>query len=149
MGSMNYQIAVKHGMVEGSPRYADSVPHHAGEAYVYVQMYSASRERLLSLIFDGEYVTEDGMEHPTGPLTEEIALEERFPVLTGSVEADYSTAESNSTLQTYLSRKDGSVNDLVLLTGVGYDITSDGWDVVERRNDEWIATSYTAEVSRS
>ncbi len=148
MGSTNYQIAVEHGMVEGSPRYTNSVPHHAGEAYVYVQMYSASRERLLSLILDGEYVTEDGTEHSTGPLTAKIALEERFPVLAGSVEADYATAESNGTLRTYLSREDGSVNDLVPLTGVGYEITSDGWDVVERR-DEWIATYYTAEVSRS
>lgn len=53
-GSANYLNAIKAGLVEGSPAYAPTVPHHKYEngAWVYVQMYNPALDSELITLFE-------------------------------------------------------------------------------------------------
>lgn len=150
MGSANYQIAISQGMIEGEGRYANVTPHHAGDSFAYTNMYSPRRERLLSLIIDGEYTNDMGdIEHPSEPLSATVSIRERYQVISDSAEADYEAAYSAKTVRVWLLREVGNTTQEVALDDQGgYEITSDGWDDVRRDGDEWVATYYSAEISR-
>jgi len=143
-GSGNYEARRFQGWVEGDGRYADTEPHHAraeGGAWNYVTMHSPARERLLSLIIDGEF---DG-ESASGKLTAHVHIVERFPAKSDSAEDDY----GETAARTWLCRENGSVTEEIEIhPGTDYEMYSDGWDLIERDGDEWVATYYRATLER-
>ena len=152
MGSGNYEARKYDGWVEGDARYASQEPHHdrsEGGAWIYVSMYSAARERLLSLIIDGEYETDDETETASGKLVTTVGIVERFPCVTASAADDYSAPAA----RTYLMRENcSSSEEIEIFPGDdnGFDLYSDGWDHVEMDEwtHEWVAVYYRATIER-
>jgi len=147
-GSGNHEARKYEGWVEGSAQYSSEEPHHARSefgAWNYVSMHNAARERLLSLIIDGEY--ED--EKATGKLTAKVGIVEKFPALTDSADDDY----SELTAETFLIRENGGSTEHVRIhpdpkCETGFALYSDGWDEIQRDGDEWVATYYSATIER-
>ena len=144
-GSMNYECRIAEGWVVGRARYASTEPHH-GPGMCYQSMHCAKRERLLSLIIDGVFDTEDGTEIATGTLAAEIWMVVRFPAITDDPDIDY----DDDAATFWMQRMDGGVIDEIQLhpSNTTFSIYTDGWDHVERDGDEWATTHYTATIER-
>lgn len=144
-GSLNYQVKVNSGWVEGHAKYADEEPHH-GPGYSYVPMYSLARERLLSLIIEGKWKREKAKL----PLVADILLCTEFPAISDDVNKDFEAAEKSGELRYSMIRDVNNCFERVALSeGCGYEIFGMGWDTIDQIDDMWVCYDYNGTIERT
>ena len=152
LGSPNYEAALSSGYVEGEARYAPMEPHHAPGG-AYTTMHHAASERLLCLILNGEYATNEREDRAQGgEQVSGLMLYERFAMMSHSPEDDYYAAECAGRVKTLLGQNTGSdyrQHDITAqLTSGVVEFFSMGWDMVEQDGDEWEAVYYSETLTR-
>lgn len=150
MSSLNYQAKKSQGWTDGNAKYASQEPHHGPGGYS--TMHNPLREKLLTLILEGEWADGPDTEKATPGLIAAITLRERFPQRTNSAEEDYEAAARNDEVRPFLVRQmDGFDDEIALQNGrenYTIDVDGCGWSFVVARHGEWIADYYDAKLVR-
>ena len=107
-------------------------------------------ERILTLILKGKYDSNGSIEYVEEGMSMEITLREYWPRVTTSPTDDCAYACANNSIRTYMVRLVDRIEEEIPLDeeAENYTINTDGtgWDLLEKKQDYWMAEYYTARL---